>query len=80
MSWGHPLKIHFENGSRIIRSSAAAAQCLLTAWPEHALDDDYKLALHACLDDMEGQPNEARSMFVAAAKSAGLLTTTLGHS
>ncbi|KAB2689505.1 DUF982 domain-containing protein [Brucella pseudogrignonensis] len=80
MSWGHPLKIHFESGPRIIRSSAAAAQCLLTAWPEQALDEEYRLALHACLDDMEGQPNQARSLFVAAAKNAGLLTTPLGQS
>ncbi|KAA9368246.1 MULTISPECIES: DUF982 domain-containing protein [Ochrobactrum] len=80
MSWGHPLKIHFESGPRIIRSSAGAAQCLLTVWPEDALDEDYRLALHACLNDIEGQPNDARSSFVAAAKSAGLLTTTLGQS
>ncbi len=70
MSWKNPLRILLPDGHHIIRTSALAAQCLLVSWPEHALGAEYRVALRACLDDMEHKPNAARELFVAAAQAA----------
>jgi hypothetical protein len=64
---GHP---------RIIADTMHAAEMLLRRWPSDRRGPDYRAAVQACLNALEGRAGgrSARRAFARAARSAGILT------
>jgi hypothetical protein len=62
--------------ARIIADTMHAAEILLRRWPSDRRGRDYRAAVEACLDALEGRAGgtSARRAFAKAAKSAGILT------
>lgn len=67
---------------RIIGDTLYAAEILLRRWPPDRRGPDYRAAVQACLDALEGRAGgqSARRAFARAAKSAGILTGRPGIS
>jgi len=64
---GHP---------RIVADTLHAAEILLRRWPSDRRGSDYRAAVEACLNTLEGRAGgqSARRAFARAARSAGILT------
>ena len=64
---GHP---------QIIADTMHAAEILLRRWPSDRRGVDYRAAVEACLNTLEGRAGgrSARRAFARAARSAGILT------
>lgn len=75
MAWGEPVDIQLYGVGKyqVVTNTPMAAECLLNYWPEGAQGEEYQDALQACLADMEGLPNTARTSFIKAAEAAGLM-------
>jgi hypothetical protein len=65
---GHP---------RIIADAMHAAEILLRRWPTDGRGPDYRAAVQACLNTLEGRAGgtSARRAFARAARSAGILVS-----
>ena len=59
---------------RVVRSAAQAAFLLVDRWPDTERGPQYRLALQACMDVMEGRraAASARRAFIRAAKDAAV--------
>jgi hypothetical protein len=59
---------------RVVRSTVQAAFLLVDRWPDKDRGPEYRFALQACMDAMEGRraAASARRAFIRAAKEAAL--------